>query len=225
MIPQRTSDGRMVVASYQAPLGWRTFLTGCGDDPAAPDPIGGGPPILLSFDGPEVKETPISLVSPVYLHNGDVNVSGEWTVEDRFSLLVIMPATEFDLGGNLDVLKVPIGPGVFAWMPCNPGDGTHNFNDTKAIPVPSSNGQIASWNVNLETSEVLPVIGSSGAFALLSFQVQIHFARNVPLGANGFHVDTDQSEWISNKWSMKFSVDKKSTGAGKAAGSLFLFRK
>lgn len=222
-----TSDGRMIVAPTQAPDGWRTFITSASDDPSSPTSKNGtGPLILLDFSGPENKSMDIVLANPVFLHNGKLQREGSWSVSDTLSLSAIMPPTSFQEEGNKDVTFVDIGGGAGYWIPSEPGQGTHSFDQSLAIPVPSdaSLPHAATWNVDETTSDLLPVFGSSGSAMLVNFPLQGYFARSVSLGEN-FYSDADQSEWLSQKWTFRLEVSKVSPGAGSVAGVIFTYRR
>ena len=224
---RKTPDGRSVVALSQAPDGWSTFITGRADDPAALPPArkaGTGTDISMSFAAPGTQQLDIALAEPVYLHNGQVYFSGTWDLTDRFSLYASIPATAFDAGGNLDVVSVPIGPGVFAWKHVTPGSGSHSFDQTKANPVPTPDPDIGWWNVDLSNSNVMPVENVSADWALLSFQVEAYFLNSVPINGTSFDTEMYQSEWISQKWILRWNIVKSSSGAGVAAAWIFTFR-
>ncbi len=224
---QLTKDGRPIVAPTQAPDGWRTFLTGAADNPAdLLSKNGSGAPIRVTLAGPGDDGIDIPLAAPVFLHNGSLQRSGLWAVDDSFSLSARIPATNFDPDGKKDVLFVPIGGGAGFWLPAEPGQGTHDFDQAKAIPVMASPSlpQAASWGVDEETSDVLPNFGVAGPVMLINFPVESFFARNIPLGAD-FYSDADQSEWISQKWVMRLQVHKVSAGSGTVAGMLFTYRR
>lgn len=226
-IRQTTKDGRLIVAPTQAPDGWRTFITGASDNPS--DPVsknGSGAPIRVTLAGPGDDGVDIPLAAPVFLHNGSLQRSGLWSIEDSFSLSARIPATSFDQDGKKDVFFVPIGGGAGFWLPAEPGQGTHDFDQAKAIPVMASPSlpQAASWGVDEETSDVLPNFGVTGPVMLINFPVESFFARNIPMGAD-FYSDADQSEWVSQKWVMRLQVHKVSLGAGSVAGMLFTYRR
>lgn len=227
MITRNTKDGRNVVALSQAPDGWNTFLTGRSDNPGAVFPeskSGTGGEIKVSFSGPGNSSVDIVLADPVYLHNGQVYVSGSWDLTDSFSLVMVIPATSFDEGGNKDVMSVPIGPGIFAWKYVEPGSGTHHFDQVKAIPVPTPKPELGWWNIDLSNSDVFPVENVAADWALLSFQVEAHFLKSIPVGSRGFATEMYQSEWISQKWKLRWDVSKISEGVGTATAWLFTFR-
>jgi len=233
---QTTRDGRAIVAPTQGPDGWRTFITGCADNPKVDSKNGTGDPIFLEFAGPEEKGMDIVLASPVFLHNGSIHREGNWSAKDKFSLSVKIDATFFEEGGNKDVKFVPIKGGnkdvkfvpindaIGFWLPVEPSTGTHQFEQSKAFPVLATIAGAASWNIDEETSDVLPVIGASGPAMLVNFPVQSFFARNIHLGSD-FYSDADQSEWVSNRWKLRLDVVKVSDGAGQVAGQIFTYRK
>jgi len=217
----------MIVAPTQAPDGWKTFITSASDNPSSHTGKNGtGPLILLNFSGPEDKSMDIVLANPVFLHNGRIQREGSWSVADTFSLSAIMRPTSFEEGGSRDVTFVEIGGGAGYWIPSEPGKGTHSFDQSIAIPVPSDSSlpRAASWDVDEATSDLLPVFGSSGSVMLVNFQLQGHFAKNVSLGDN-FYSDAHQSEWVSQKWTMRLDVSKKSKGPGSVAGVIFTYRR
>ncbi len=226
---KKTLDGRQIVAPTQAPDGWRTFLTGASDDPKNPSGVNGsGQPILLKFNEPKTDETEISLAAPIFLHNGWLIREGQWSVEDRFSLFVQMPATKFDVDGAKDVTFVEIvpGSGIGIWIPAIPGTGTHEFDQKKAIPVPYNPiiQGAGKWNLDEETSDVLPIFGGNGPVMLISDDVISYFAKNIDLGSD-FYSDADQSEWVSQKWKLKLQVTRSSQGSASIAGRLFTYRR
>lgn len=227
MTNRNTKDGRSVVSISQAPEGWNTFLTGRNDNPKAVFPeskSGTGEEIKLSFSGPGSEQFDIVLAEPVYLHNGQVYFSGAWDLVDRFSLTTIIPATSFEEGGNKDVLRVEIEKGIFAWKPVTPGEGSHHFDQAKAIPVPAPNTDLGWWNVDFSNSDVFPVENVSADWALLSFSVEASFLKSIPVSGTKFATEMYQSEWISQKWKLRWNVSKSSDGAGTAAAWIFTFR-
>lgn len=223
-------DGRLVVVQTPAPAGWYTFGCGRMDNPDAvppESPNGTGNPLVVQFGGPGTDRIEIALVQPIYLHNGQAYFRGSWGLGDEWSVGVMMPATTFAEGGARDVETVDLGGGLVAWKPVQPGKGTHTFEQSKAIPVPAKGGSpVAFWNVNPDTSDVLPVYGNpTGTHMLLSVAVESYFFRSIPVPGDGeFEAPTFQSEWISQRWKPFVSVTKASDGAGSMAAWLMTFR-
>lgn len=209
--------------------GWHTFLSGNADQIDAPPgkpKAGAGEPIRLAFKGPGKEEMQIPFSAPVLLHSGQVYCSGSWSNADRCALEIEIPPTSFASQENGNVIRKEVDKGVFAWFPVPDGTGDYAFDPAAAIPVPAEGdlAPLGAWNVEPDTGEIFPVIGSPGPWALVDFPVQIAFCRGILLG-QPFKPYTQGAEWIHPRWRLLWVIDRASEGEGEASAWLFTYRR
>lgn len=224
--PIFTPDGRQLVTESPAPEDWNTFVAGRVDDVNAVPPNsknGTGQPLAMSIDGPSQGELLFTFAQPIFLQNGQIYFVGAWSVEDSFSFSVIMEPTLFDAGGDMNVISVDIGGGRHAWIPVDAGTGTHHFDNAKAIPVKSRSPSLSKWKVDIYSDVVSPLDG--GGVMLVDFKVESFFMRDTPISPRReFVASLYKSEWISTKWTVRWSIAKVSTGTGQTSGWILTYR-
>ncbi|MDX1746323.1 MAG: hypothetical protein R3324_10330 [Halobacteriales archaeon] len=213
-----------------------TWFTSAGDDPNPTPPSSGrgeGTRLKMSFAGPGTQEVDLTFIEPVELHDGAVFYTpvASWTMDDTFDLSAVMPATPVtpNNNGNGNVDLVNLG-GYNMIVPNNDGTGTHDLGVADAVPVPTGVPSNGYWDVDWDTGDVTPApAGQQGQadWLLLDVEVQSYFMKRMPFGnpLGQFEIDTYKAEWISPKWTIRWSVTKVSTDPAEAAGWLMLFRR
>ncbi len=224
--PIYTADGRQLVTESPAPEDWNTFVAGRIDKLNAVPPEsknGTGQPLAMAIEGPSEGVMEFKFAQPIFLQNGQIYFVGAWSIEDSFSFSVVMEPTVFDLDGDRNVISVDIGGGRQAWIPVDPGTGTHHFDNAKAIPVKSKLPSLSKWQVNVYNDVVSPLDG--GGVMLVDFKVEAFFMRDTPVSPRReFVASLYKSEWISTKWTVRWSVTKVSSGSGQTSGWILTYR-
>lgn len=131
-----SSDGKPIVLPCLFPPGVFMYFAGCGDDVLLGR--GQGPEFALcsSTQGDTYKD--FSFNDYVLLAGGDgksINAEkGDWVTFE-----VLAPATQVTVNpqntGNVNL--VALAPGANVIIPAPNGDGTHDLDMTKAVPVPA----------------------------------------------------------------------------------------
>lgn len=226
-------DGRSMVVVNPAPKGWRTFVTGTGDElnPTPPDSgRGEGDAIELDFADAEtgVKSLSISFIEPIALHTGEVHWDGaSFDRGDWFSFDVEMPATTVTANGSTagNCNLVSVGDGLNMIVPAD-GDGTHDVDLSAAVPVPSSSNT-GYYDCDY-TSGVLAISSAPGTahFNLFDFSVCPKLLNKISMASTAafFSLRTYRVEWIHPTWSLRLKCSKQSTTGGKILGNMYTFR-
>jgi hypothetical protein len=227
----REVDKKPVMVMSPATEGTFTWLSSRGDDlnPASGTGRGEGEQAFLEWDGtedpwPETKEVELQFMEPIELHDGHVSWSEAWGFEDKWSLLVRMPATVTapNGGGTGNCNLVDLG-GYNLIEPAD-GDGTHDVDLDAAVPVPGEDGY---WDVDERWSgTITPNPEAEGKFHLFDVQIEMSFCKNMDCGdaMRRWDLDAYKAEWISKRWRLVFSATKQTSGAGKIGGYLMIFR-
>ena len=234
--PREATDKKPVMVISPATEGFNTFITSCGDDPNPTPPESGrgsGDQILIPFTtgegGDLTKSIEVGFIEPIELHDGQVcwKPVDQFSAEDLFSLYACLPANTPTEGGAGNCNLVPTGLGFNVIVPANPGEGTHEINLANAVPIPAYDKD-GYWSVNYNTGEVSVAANPGGAsWHLYDAELILYFLRNIsmanPMGV--FDIDVYKTEYVHNKWKLKFQVFKKNAGDGSVSGWIFMFRR
>lgn len=222
-------DGKLLVTTTPSPgKGWKTYYTEAADH--ATNGRAKGVRLRLSLAGEDNASSNLAFNEPVFIHDGELNWSDSFGFDDTFSLSTVIPANTPVVNGggtgNCNLVEVIPSSGMHVIVPA-PGDGSHDIDLATAIPAPSSKSA-GYFNADRETG-VVTVSSSPGAaeFNLYDFQIEPFFIPVLGMGNSRkmFAVDAYQSEWISERWSLKLACNKVSTGAGELGGWLMVYRR
>jgi hypothetical protein len=226
-------DGKLLVTPTPSPgKGWKTYYSSNGDH--ATNGRGKGAQFRLSLAGADSGQADITFNEPVWLHDGelswydaaDTNSTSVWTHDDWFSVSTILPATtpvSNPGAGNCNL--VPVGGGNII-VPAA-GNGSHDIDLATAVPVPSQD-ETGYYDADL-TSGAVTISATPGAakFNLFDFAIETFFVPGWSMGAKMgiFAIDAYQSEWVSERWTLRLHVEKTSAGAGEVGGGVMVYRR
>ena len=215
-------DNPQVVTPSPAPEGWLTWFAGADDDPSPPAGQvgrGEGNQVLITCTQDETLTQDLNFNEPIEFHDGEVTWEpADWDFLDTFSFSVIMPATTptSNAGsGNCNRVEVAPSTGMHILIPAA-GNGSHDVDLATAIPVPSR-GKTGYYDVDRKTG-VVTVSTTPGRadFDLYDFQNEIYFLKRIgmgnPLGV--FAIDVYKTDWVSERWTPRFKVERATTGSG-----------
>lgn len=234
--PVLEADGKQVVVASPATQGWKTWLTGAGDQL---DPLqrGDGPRLRLSFTEPDTKTVEVQFNEPVEIHDGhgDVKPAGSaagcWGLDDYLDVYSRIPATPVSAGagaGNANAQA--IGGGAELYVPAPDADGDTTINLATAVPAPASAND-GYWNTDYETGVTTPIAAGdlaapNGNCNLFNFELKAFLMRRIQLGNTLGEVDIDtyKTEWFHPSWFLGLEVTKASAGVGEFGAWVLLFR-
>ncbi len=224
-------DNRPNIVINPAPFYWRTYFTGAGDNKNPTPPASGrgeGTPVYLEFTVPEVKYMEMEFIEPILIHDCQAQwyPVENWDSRDKFTLSSIIPANSPVLNGsntgNVNLLDTGYGYSVI--MPATNNNGTHDLNLSTAVPAPT-NGD-GFWNVDFATGAVTPNSVRGTDWHLLNIPLSVSYIKNIPLGSQigMLDIETYKADYFHNRWKIRVSVEKVSTGAGTFSGWFMCFR-
>lgn len=220
-------DGKLLVTPTPSPgKGWKTYYTSAGDH--ATNGRGKGTALEVSLSGGgDTDNADITFNEPTWMHDGQVTwdpVSFDHT--DSFSVSLIMPATVTVANpgaGNCNL--VPITGGNLI-VPAG-GNGSHDIDLAAATPIPTT-AETGYYDVDRRAGTVTAsTTPGAASFNLLDFTIETFFIPHLRAGnpRGIFDVDAYQSEWISERWSIRLSGTKNSGGAGVMCGWVMVYRR
>lgn len=219
-------DGKLLVTPTPSPgKGWKTYYTSYGDH--ATNGRGKGTKLEVALSGGDSSQADISFNEPVWLHDGEFAWDPSlFDGSDSFRVSVILPATVATVngGGTGNCNLVPVTGGNII-IPAA-GNGAYDVDLNTATPVLSTTNT-GYYDVNQTTGVVTPSATPGAANGnLFDFQIEPFFVPGVTMGnpLGLFAVDAYQSEWVSERWSIRLFVDKPSSGAGTATGWVMVYR-
>jgi hypothetical protein len=238
----REPDGKTVVVVSPSTEGHMTWVVGAGDDLTPTPPASGrgeGPLLDLTFTQAETQTIDMEFVEPVELHDGQMwytpTGAGNWENGDTFSFSAIMPKTDAVAtpgAGNVTLVEVAPGAGVYVMIPSADSTGSHDIDLAQAVPVPaldSAGNPNGYWDVDLTDSTVTPAkCPGKAEWNLFDVQIESFFLKRIPMGnpLGTFDIDVYKAEWISDRWKLRLSVTRVTTGAGpyRVGGWVMFFR-
>lgn len=233
--PEDPRDRKPVVVVSPASEGMNTWLTSRGDDTTA-DPIasgrglGGSCKVEFETNESGVKYSEWQFTEPVEVHDGQVwwTPSGEWGPDDSFELMVRIPGNDpSSTPGTGNLNAVDLGGGAaYLYVPAA-GDGSHTLDMTTAVPIFAPMGD--GWfDVDHYTGVVTPNTNQTGAWNLVSFEIQSWLIPSIYCGHPGgwFDVDVYKTEWVHQNWIIRLSANRDAQPSTKATigGWLLVFR-
>jgi hypothetical protein len=232
--PVDISNNRMLVVNFPADFGANLWITGRGDD-ITNGIRGRGDELRMSFDDvvrggvAEEKHVDIQFMERIQLHDGhlDVPVPTDWSIYDEWDFGTLLEATAVTPnGGNTGNCNlVPMAGGAYNAIIPAAGDGEYDVDLDVAVPVPSLGG---GWDYDYKTDVLaFPSDPANTEFALLDIPIQayVQIAVNMPCSPTGiFDFDAYDTQEISPRWKIRFTVRKKSDGPGDVAGWIVGFR-
>ena len=207
----REIDGKPIVVITPGTVGWLTWFHGAGDQ-LSPLIRGGGQALELSFTATGLETVEWSYAEPIELHDGQMQMEGTWSVQDRLDFIVRLPATIATVNGTNtgNANRVAIGGGLYMYIPAS-GDGGYDIDLATAVPVPSRPIPTGYWNVEYDTGEVSasPTPGQA-KYNLFSFEAKSYLMRRVPLGPGTKVLDVDvyRTDMIHPKWFLRVEITK-----------------
>jgi len=237
-------DKRLVVVNFPGSEGSMLYVTGAGDDPNPTPPASGrGDGDMIIFDVADAGESTVELKynEPVELHDGRLFVPdpSQWDIYDRWDFAVVIAASTVTPNGsgtgNCNVVDAEGNPGApdathYIVVPAA-GNGAYDIDlDNDAAPVPAGKSQAGYWDVDKDTGEVTASTTPGAArWHLLLVSPRIYIMKNLPMPCHPtglFDFDAYKAEWIGMGplWQIDIKINRQSTGPGKAAGWLVLFR-
>jgi hypothetical protein len=230
--PPAEADGKPIVVTTPGTVGWLTWFHGAGDQ-TSPLVRAGGQPIMLAIDAIGDHSVTWQYAEPVEMHDGQIQLEGQWSVRDTLDLSVVIPATPAteNLGGTGNANRVEIAPssGLYAYVPAA-GNGAYDIDLAQAVPVPDRATQAGWWDADYDTGEVTPAPIGGAMFNLFSFPVESYFMSGIPLGTGHKTIDVDvyRTDWLHPAWSLRATVHKATIASGETsywAGWMLCFRR
>lgn len=234
-------DGKPLVLTTPARLGWNTFFTSRGDDNSIPGlpGRGEGSSFHLHFDANEVgtKTVDVQFAEPVEVHDGEVHWNPPNTgfgFDDFFTFRALIPATQVVANpGAGNVQAVPFYEFGNVLLPAA-GNGSHDLALVDAVPIPAGvdeNGEYGGyWDLTPDTGEVrVADVPGKGQWNLVDFDITVNLIKNVGLGnpRGVFDVNVYKTEYFHPMWSLRLEVTRNLENAPAAdlGGWIMLFRK
>lgn len=231
----KEDDERPIFVNSPIPLGFMPYYVGAADHPTLGR--GEGAPFEFDFaaDGSETIEWQFN--EPVWLHDGECSYKpvDNWSMSDKFSFGIVMPATVVTPNGtstgNCHVIDEQGNPGApdathYLIVPAA-GNGSYDVDLDQAVPVPAGMDNNGYWNADERSGAVTPSSSPGEAkFHLLVVEVGSWFMKEIGMGSprGVFEVEAYRSEWISERWKFKMTVNRVSDTPAQAQMYVFVFR-
>lgn len=223
-------DSRPNIVVNPAPLYWRAYFAGAGDNKNPIFPSSGrgeGEEVLIEFTDSGDGYVEIDFNEPVYVHDCEAQWGPQsaWGPRDKLNITVEIPGNypTININNTGNVNLVPTGLGFNAIVAAPDGYGTHDLNLTNAVPTPvNKNGY---WDIVYETGQIYPTYGGTD-WQLFDVSFSNKYLINVSLGnPMGFlDIETYKVDYIHPTWKIKISVHKQTAGAGYLSGWFMCFR-
>lgn len=234
-------DGKPLVLTTPARLGWNTFFTSKGDDNSVPGfpGRGEGSAFHLHFDANETgtKSVDVQFAEPVEVHDGEVHwypPNTGFSFGDFFTFRALIPATPVVANpGAGNVMLVPFYEFGNVLIPV-PGIGDADLDLADAVPIPAGvdeNGEYTGyWDLTPDTGEIrVADVPGKGQWNLVDFTITVNLIKNVGLGnpRGVFDVNVYKTEYFHPKWSLRLEATRNQANAPAAdlGGWIMLFRK
>ena len=221
-------DGKLLVTPTPSPgRGWKTYYTSAGDH--VTNGRGKGAELCLEMQGGgDTLVANITFNECTFMHDGQITWNpADFDHTDSFSVSLIMPATPLtSTPGVGNCILVPVGAGANIIVPAA-GNGSHTLDLLTAVPIPST-----ATTGYFDADTTTGVLGFSATpgnakYNLFDFEIQTFFIPKIVMGnpRGVFDVDAYQSEWVSDKWSIRMECSKASAGASAVCGWVMVYRR
>lgn len=231
-MPYLDGDGKYVVSSVPSTPGWNMWITSAGDDLGPPVVRGGGALLQIAWTANEQrgeKSFEFQFAEPVQVHDGGATFDpAAWSTDDLLEYHVVMSATPTMVngGGTGNCNVVPTGYGFNVIVPAA-GNGGHDVDLTKAVPVPTA-ATDGYWDADYDTGKVTPSekIGAA-RFNLYDLEFTTATVRRVIFfnTTGKFALDAYGVAWVHMNWKLRCLATKNSAGAGVISGYIRVFRR
>jgi len=228
----KDADKKMVVTISPATEGWKTWITGTGDDPDPPPGTSGrglGAPFVLHFTGSGYQMAEFQYNEPVEVHDGQITWKPveNWGADDNFSVGVAIAASVASpTGSGGNCIVVPTGLGYNAIIPYPDGDHYVDLA-TQASPIPAT-AHDGYWDVDYNTGTITPSSKPGAAeYHLLDVPVSSWLLRKIPMGnpLGTFDIDAYKTEYLHPRWHLIWEANKTTPSSGSISGWIFVFRR
>ena len=220
------SDKKMVVTISPATTGWKTWITGAGDDLNLGR--GEGNAFVLNFETTGSMSSEFEFIEPVEVHDGQITWKpvSNWSSSDNFSVGIRIPANNAVLtGSNGNCVLVPTGLGYNVIVPYPDGPYFIDLNLAVPLSTPSDDGY---WDVDYDSGSVTASItpGQAG-YHLIDVEISAWMLRKIPMGSpmGTFDIDAYKTEYMHPSWKLVWQANKTSPEPGTISGWMFVFRK
>jgi hypothetical protein len=226
-VPVDIANNRMLVVPFPADFGANLWLTGRGDD-LEQQSRGTGQALAMTFTGPGEQSVDLQFLEQIQLHDGQLFVQdpSAWDIGDEWDLGVLIPACVpvANPGGTGNCNVVDSGQGFNVVVPAM-GDGAYDLDMATAAPLPGGGGY---WDYDYYSNALTPSkTPGSASYNLISVDVLLYSHRSVPIPWHKhsvFDFDAYDAVRISQRWKIRWTVKKLSSGSGKVAGWVVVFR-